>query len=274
MKPLNPRLLDATGLTDGNYVLEVAGGKAVGLTPASVGGGGAVDVQDENTLVVAGATVLDFQGAGVAVTAGAVGEAVVTIPGGGGAGGWTKDVDLPLTTLTDWAAAGGTWTAAVDHIKQTLATAATVARLHYGPRVRQAQVVAQVDIRIDSAAHTNTDSRAGIVFGTPRSSDGNGGAWVCLASNGTQVTGVNFEVDAVAKYEVVNYAAPVPHGTWQTMKVHKVGLNFDVFVDGTLITSFELPDRVRQLGRLALKTYGATASFRNLKVWTPDLPVL
>lgn len=43
----------------------------------------ALDVQDENGLVLADTAVMDFQGTGVVVTTGGAGEVVVTIPGAG-----------------------------------------------------------------------------------------------------------------------------------------------------------------------------------------------
>lgn len=49
-------------------------------------GSGGVDVDDENVLIVAAATVLNFTGAGVVVTDAGGGQADVTIAGGGGSG--------------------------------------------------------------------------------------------------------------------------------------------------------------------------------------------
>lgn len=51
---------------------------------------GTVDlaVQDENVVVVASATIFDFQGAGVTATQGASGEAIITIPGASGTYPW------------------------------------------------------------------------------------------------------------------------------------------------------------------------------------------
>jgi len=71
----------------------------------SGGGGVPLTIQDEGGVIVAGADTINFVGAGVTATPGAPGEAIVTIPGGGGSSG----VDLqdggvpvaggPFTTL-------------------------------------------------------------------------------------------------------------------------------------------------------------------------------
>jgi Glycine-rich domain len=68
--------------------------------------GSGVDVEDENVVVVDGATSINFTGAGVTAAAGAAGEAVVTIPGGGGAGGGIAGVKAIAQIFT----AGGSWT--------------------------------------------------------------------------------------------------------------------------------------------------------------------
>jgi hypothetical protein len=68
--------------TSGNCSFQLFGIEA----DASVGGGGsgAIEVREDSVSVVASATILNFTGAGVAVTSPGGGVATVTISGGGG----------------------------------------------------------------------------------------------------------------------------------------------------------------------------------------------
>jgi hypothetical protein len=63
------------------------------------GGGGSITVEDEGVPVVAPATILDFEGAGVSVADAGGGRATITIPGGGGASGVdVEDEGTPVLT--------------------------------------------------------------------------------------------------------------------------------------------------------------------------------
>lgn len=71
---------------------------------AGGGGGGSITVEEEGVPVVAPATILDFEGAGVSVTDAGGGRATITIPGGGGASGVDVENEgtpilTPATTL-------------------------------------------------------------------------------------------------------------------------------------------------------------------------------
>lgn len=113
-------------------------------------------------------------------------------------GGWTKLVDLPLTSLSDWSAGAGAWTAEADRIRQA-ATTSTAMGLHYGTVVPVAQCVAECEIRIDSSVST-ISSRAGFIFGAPRAVDGAGGFLIALAAGAAgQTTAVHSEMDSQVK---------------------------------------------------------------------------
>ncbi len=66
--------------TNGQVLTVVSGAPAW----AAAAGGGSVNVQEEGSTVVTGATAINFVGAGVTATDGGGGVATVTIPGGGG----------------------------------------------------------------------------------------------------------------------------------------------------------------------------------------------
>lgn len=78
-------------------------------TNAAAAGG--VDVEDDGTPIVTGATVLNFTGAGVTVTSPGAGLADIDISGGGGGGGG-GDAYVPLTITNPGAETGSTsgWT--------------------------------------------------------------------------------------------------------------------------------------------------------------------
>lgn len=77
-------------------------------SPGSGGGGGSIAVEEDSSSVVASATILNFTGAGVAVTDLGSGEAQIDIPGGGGggslawtlAGTWTHSTNVSEVVFT------------------------------------------------------------------------------------------------------------------------------------------------------------------------------
>lgn len=147
------------------------------------------------------------------------GKSAWAAPGTGGGGGvWNQDLSLPLTSLTNWTPGAGTWTAEVDRIRQA-ATDSSVKRLHYGPKLRLAHCVIEIDVRINVSTNVNS-SRAGLSIGTPRSTDGNGASLVALlATSSTTTTHVDYERESITNYGKVALAAPIAHGTWMTFRV-------------------------------------------------------
>lgn len=207
------------------------------------------------------------------------GGTVTPIEGGGGTGGgWDTNIDLPLSTLTGWTAGGGTWSAASGVIQQTV-TDASPSRLHLNTIVPLADVVAEWEQRVDSAA----SGQAGIVFGTPLTTDGDFGFVAGFTITSTQTTAAYTEVDNQIAGGSITLASAISHGTWYKTKVQKSGAWCTYWVDTgsgyVLVGSFVL-DAIgasgawgRAMGRLAFKAYNAQVSFRNLTVWSPTLPV-
>lgn len=232
MRLLRAHQIEAAGLADGQYALEVLDSKVAGLTTVSAGGGG----------------------------------------------GWNHPVTLPLSTLTGWTAGAGTWAISSGVIRQSVTTN-QVNRLHLDTKFPLAHCIVEVDVKLDITPN-NVSSRGGIVFGTPATADGANGHEISLLTSGstTQATAVDFEQDATINFGNVALAAPIPNGTWTTMRMHKVGPHYDVWINGTFLTSFQMGINTsgastgRRLGRLALYSYASDVSFRNLDVWTPTFP--
>lgn len=197
-------------------------------------------------------------------------------PGGGGGGGWDQLLNLPLSTLTGWTAGAGAWSITSGVIRQATTTNA-VYRLHCNTLIPQADAIVEVELKLDTTPN-NVSSRGGIVFGTPRSSDGTGGHLVALLTNGstTQATAMNYELDAITSLGVGAAISPaIANGTWTKFRVHKAGNMYATYLDDVYHDSFEIrgPQNAgRDFGRFALYAYAADVSFRNLKVWTPTQP--
>ncbi len=196
-----------------------------------------------------------------------------TAPGGGGGGGGAlanvKTHDLPLTTLTGWTTVGGTWTASATGIRQA-ATADAVSRLVFDTKMPLGEAVAEVEIRIDTAPNL-TSSRAGFSFMVP-SAGGSGGALVAFIVNSAgNITGVNVEDDALTAKGTTTLASPIPLGTFVKFRVRKVGLTYEFWVAGVLVGSAEFTHTNIHGSKVALYSYATDVTFRNLKIWHPNL---
>lgn len=188
-----------------------------------------------------------------------------------GAALWPQITNLPLTTLSGWTAGAGTWAADANGIAQTTDSAA-VKRLHLNTRLDLTECIVEVEIKIATASST-ASSRAGLVFGTPWAVDDKGAALVSLLSTtSSTTTAVDFETESVTNHGSDALAAPIAHGTWMKFKVHKAGSMYAAYVNDVLVGTGNIGD-ARRMGRLALYSYATSASWRNLKVWTPNLDV-
>lgn len=185
---------------------------------------------------------------------------------------WTKTLDLPLSTLTGWTAGAGAWSITSGVIRQATTTAA-VYRLRYtAARVRTSQCVLEVDVRMASAS--GVSSRVGVVFGAGFTSDTTNGYLTAPIVNAgaTLLSGMNWEVDAVTAGPVITLPSTVAFNTYARLKIMKNGSDSDAFLDGVYVGSAVLDQPNREQGTIALYAYGADVSFRNLELWTPDLP--
>lgn len=189
---------------------------------------------------------------------------------GGGGSSWTLEKDLPLTSLTDWTAEGtGTWTVEVDRIRQS-AVNTNVKRLRYTGMAIPAACVVQAEVRTDSSA--TADNRVGLTVGIP-TAGGTGGVAAHMRGNGTHLTEVYYEVDALSAHGTTVLPATVAYGTYVTLRMHVTDGAATIYVNGARLTT--LRNNVGGAGQrpwLGLYSYNADSSWRNLKVWGPTLP--
>lgn len=205
------------------------------------------------------------------------GETTTTSLGGGGGGGggssaWTKAIDLPLTSLTNWTVSGGTWTAEVDRIRQA-STAAATNRLIYTGSLMRARLYAEVEVRIDS--NPSGDAWAGLVFGTDTAATiGGPAAFIRAASAATSSTLAYFEAEGHTAYGTPTLPTAVPHGTWAKLGFELADGAITFLVNDVVVSTARSLSLAGIRTHLALVSRTSDVSFRNLKVWEPTAPAL
>lgn len=181
--------------------------------------------------------------------------------------GWVREIDLPLTSLTDWTNESGTWTTDANGIHQT-STAAVRRRLTYRGIHLPAEAVVEVEMRVDGTPAAGVDL-GGLMLGVP-DAGGSGAALVVVGGTTAVCNAVYYESDSATAYGTDALAATIAHGTWLTLRVHLAGAAVVPYVNGERMNRIMIAPS-GQRPWLALD--GAVgASFRNLKVWTPTLP--
>lgn len=199
---------------------------------------------------------------------------IISAAGGGATSAWDHTVSLPLSTLTGWTAGAGTWSIVSGVINQSNSTNNNASRYcHFNTVLPLTQLIAQVECKMNTATST-TLSRMGIIFGTPPAADGTGGDNFVFKTNGStaQVAQVHSEREGLSAWIDVSLASVIANGTWATLKVWKVGRDFSIWVNGSLLATIEGQANATNLGRFALYSSNSDCSFRNLDIWTPTLP--
>lgn len=179
---------------------------------------------------------------------------------------WTPRVNDVLSSTSALTVVAGTWSTSAGVVVQT-GTGASEGRALYQSMPQGAYGCSSVDLRYDSGSGTQ---RVGMHILCPPSS-GNSGTVVYLQKNGSNFDLIVESVGAASINTVstVTFAA----STWSTLSVvHSVG-GIEVFLDGTFIClAANTPDRAANSPYVGLYTFGAAASFRNLKTWRPTYP--
>jgi len=176
----------------------------------------------------------------------------------------------PLTSLAGFTSDAGTWTAQTDRITQSSTTANLKSRLFLLPTpVVLSRGIAEVEIRVD-AVGTGT-LRAGLIINGP-ATPGSGGFLTYLTVTATQSIDVSTEEDSVVGVATKTLPTPINHGTWIRLQVDYTPPNALVAANGA---GLFLSGGVKTVGpNVGLYTLGVAASFRNLRLATPAIPVL
>lgn len=184
--------------------------------------------------------------------------------GAGGQDPWTDALSLPLTSLTNWTADGGTWVAQTDRIDQTDAAGPTRRLVHTKQDLDDDYDVS-CEVRATTAANGR---RVGLVIGT---TDGSASAGfpVYLESNGSSMTSLRLENDGVEL--LANQAASVAFNTWVDLLVQVRRRDLIVWLDGT--RRFGVRDVLGVDSGVYRNRFGlyswCDSSFRNLLVTRP-----
>lgn len=187
----------------------------------------------------------------------------VAAEAGGSGSAWTLEIDLPLSTLTGWTVEAGTWSIGSSVIQKTN-TGGSTFRLRYDTALSSMlECVVEVEVRLDS-----TTGNAGLTVGVP-SAGGNGGLRVDLRGNGTNVTAVGYEQDALVAQGTTSISS-IAYGTWITLRAHVILDTSEAFVNGTSVGPKQQAVGVGP--KIGLVGADAAASFRNLRVWTRPQP--
>lgn len=183
---------------------------------------------------------------------------------------WNKVVDVSLSSLTQMTIGTGTWNI-TDGVLRQSATGASTSRATPIPKVDSGEVIVEVEIKMDAGPST-ANSRAGISFAGQ-----NGGPLVAfIAAQTGFMSHLNLENEGILNLGSKALTAAIPFGTWGTLRVHRVGNMTTSWVNGLQIGStWHNVDRdlLSVDTQPSLYTYNSDSSFRNLKIWTPNLDV-
>lgn len=188
-------------------------------------------------------------------------------PPGGGSSIWSSILSLPLSTLTGWTAGTGTWAISSGVIRQS-STGAASNRLRYtAAKLNTTACIAEIDIKVDVATST-TLSRVGFLFDYPPGADTTGSVLICL-KQGTSgfIDRIYAEYEGVQAGPDITFTPTIALGTYITFRVMKIGRDFACFVNGTLVGQVAINTGNSDASTIALYTYDADASFRNLDLW-------
>lgn len=182
--------------------------------------------------------------------------------GGSASDPWSLVFNSPLTSLTGLTVGAGTWT--IDTTLRQTDTSSSRSTIDLTSRQPLGTMLAEVEIKVNSMTST-IEGRVGFAFGSDL---------LVVAASGvtSQVSRIYNEHNGLVAGPSYNLTTPVVNGTWLELRVHKVGWDFAVWVDGAYLTTLRGVGNNLALINTSLYSQAADATFRNLKVWTPALP--
>lgn len=178
---------------------------------------------------------------------------------------WTPTLNLPLTSVADWAMPAG-WTN--DGAKMIAGTGASQIRNKYANRVPQDCFLTSLEIQVPGSSRSAADLRAGIQLDWDGANTGSATyllKWVNLASGSAYN-----ERDAVAAGVTVAVPGGLALDTWHQLRVLRAGMAASMFVNGVYIATSRLDSHAGgqvEHSFIGLHAYNIDAWFRNLKMW-------
>lgn len=200
------------------------------ITITSTGGGAsALTVQDENTNISTAVSQIDFQGAGVTVTAG-TGEVIVTIPGSSGGTALTvQDENANVSTAVsqiDFQGAGVTVTAGTGEVIVTIPGAAAA-----GHTIQEegTPLTARTGLNFVGAGVTATDdsvnNRTIVTIAAPAAVGAFAGTFIGVLAVGTGVARIYNDTGVALTISSVRASVgTAPTGSGVTVDVNKNGV--------------------------------------------------
>lgn len=181
---------------------------------------------------------------------------------------WTQNLNNALTSMTGFTSLAGTWTAASGQIAQT-GTAVQYNRIKYDTAVMRAVSAIQIEGRYDSGG-SGTTRALGFLAGFDATNNNVANLTVYLISTDS---GSTWKVRIEANGQAGLYDSPAvtyTPGTYATLAAVATASAIEFYFNGTflgLVYDTNTANRVANASYVGMVTFGATATFRNLKVW-------
>lgn len=253
-----------TALVAGSGMTVTVNDGADTITLASSGG-----YTDENARDAIGAALV--AGTGITIT---VNDGADTITVASTASGpWSTFATYSGASLTDWTSRSGTWAVASSTIEQSN-TGTQDALLDYtGALVKQTGITIQATVNFPSAGQAAGSLRAGFILNKLTGSGVNSGetsVWLRKEAVGTKMLEFDkFGAGGSSK----TLSGSLALDTDYVLKIVRIGLHYDIYLDGTLVGSFYVDGFVRQFyDSVALVTRFCKAHFSNITISTLNGP--
>lgn len=182
--------------------------------------------------------------------------------GGGGAASWTKIIDENGASFTNFAATVGTWSSDGAKIIQSDASA-TAHRARYDTKIPTHALIVKLDVQVRSSG---SERQTGILLGY----DGTNSGSISVKIKEEDI--VTVEREGIASE--ANFSVTINVNTWYTLKVILFGDAVSVYLDDVFIGSARSLGSGMPTQYFGLVSYQAESWFRNIEVWTLDLPTI
>lgn len=186
------------------------------------------------------------------------------LPGGGGGGvaSWTKIIDESGASFTNFVSTAGTWASDGAKITQT-DTSAAAHRARYDTKIPTHALMVKAEIQVRSSG---AERQTGFLLGY----DGTNAGSISVKIKEEDI--VTVEREGIAAE--ANFSATIDLNTWYTLKVILFGDAVSIYLDDVFIGSARSLGSGMSTSFFGLVSYQAESWFRNIGVWTLDLPAI